>query len=133
MSVIKDIQSVVTWYGDGGYKKASLPELQDAKSKLLTLCVTFADEVATAKKESLISTVFRKVDHHKIKSRLLDEGLTLGASEVKAIEKNAEKMRQEAEHEALSYYYSQVLKSSYMICEDLTQRVSVLKIELAKL
>ncbi len=132
MSVIKDIQAISEWYGNGGYEKSSLPELQDAKSKLLTLCVTFADEVASAKKDSLVSTVFRKVDHHKIKSQLIEDGLGIGASETKAVEKNAEKMREEAEHEALSYYYSQVLKVSYMIADDLTQRIYILKQELIK-
>jgi len=129
MSVIKDIQSIVTWYGDGGYKKSLISELQDAKSKLLTLLITFADEVAEAKKDSLVSTVFRKVEHHKIKSQLIDEGLTVSSSESKAIEEVAEQMKLEAEHEALSYYYSQVLKTGYMIADDLTQRISVLRSE----
>lgn len=130
MSVIKQIQDIASWYGNGGYQKSSLSELQDAKSKLLTLCITFADEVANAKKDSLVSTVFRKVDHHKIKSQLIDEGLTLGKAESDAIERNAEKMRLEAEHEVLSYYYGQVLKTAYMIAQDLTQRISILKVEL---
>ncbi|MCK5018554.1 MAG: hypothetical protein KAS32_15950, partial [Candidatus Peribacteraceae bacterium] len=131
MSVIKEIQAITSWYGNGGYQKSSLVELQNSKSKLLTLCITFADEVASAKKDSLVSTVFRKVDHHKIKSRLIDEGLGLGISETKAMEENAEKMRIEAEHEALSYYYSQVLRTCYMIAQDITQRISILRLELA--
>jgi len=132
MSVINKIQAITEWYGNGGYKRSSLPELQDAKSKLLTLLVTFADEVAAAKKESLVSTVFRKVEHHKFKSQLIDEGLGVGSAETKAIEHNAEMMEQEAEREALSFYYDKVLKTGYMICEDLTQRIAILRMELSK-
>ena len=132
MSVIEDIKKITEWYGNGGYKKSSLPELQDAKSKLLTLLVTFADEVASSKKDSLVSTVFRKVEHHQIKSRLIDEGLTLGKAESQSIVETRDKLTEEAEYEALSYYFEKVLKTCYMIAEDLTQRISVLRIELAK-
>lgn len=132
MSVINDIKKITEWYGNGGYKNSSLPELQDAKSKLLTLLTTFNEEVASSKKDSLVSTVFRKVEHHKFKSQLIDEGLGVGLAESKSVEETAERLENEAEHEALCYYYERLQKTCYMIADDITQRISILRIELAK-
>ena len=128
MSVIKEIDSIIDWYRKN-YAGASLHHLMDAKSKLLALCYTFSEETASSKRDSIIATVLRKAEHHKIKSQLIEEGFAIGKAESKSIEQTAEDMRLEAEHEALAYKTKLVLDIALRISEDLTQRISVLKAE----
>ncbi len=128
LSVIKDIDNIVNWYQQN-YAGAVIHQLMDAKSKLLTLCYRFAEETASSKRDSIIATVYRKSEHHKLKSQLIDNGMTLGLAESKTIDQIKETMNQEAEHEALAYRHKLVLDIAMRISEDLTQRISVLKAE----
>lgn len=131
MTVIKDIDRIIDWYMKS-YAGASISQLMDAKSKLLTLCYRFSEETASSKRDSIISTVFRKAEHHKIKSQLIEDGYTLGLAESKTIEQIRDIMSEEAEREALSIRYKLVLDIALRIAEDLTQRISVLKKEYAE-
>ena len=127
--VVKDIDKIIDWYKTN-YSKAYLHQLMDAKSRLLTLCYTFSDETATAKRDSVISTAFRKAEHHKIKSQLIDEGMAQGAAESRSIEQTKELIEREAEHESLAYKQRLVLDIALKITEDMAQRISVLKKEM---
>lgn len=131
MLVINQIQEIVDAYRER-YSVLTIPQLLDAKSKLITLCFTLANDVAESKKNSLMSTVFRKVEHHKRKSQMIEEGLTQGLAESKTLSQLAKEYGEEAEREATAFYYQQVLNVSYKLVDDLSQRVSVLKIELEK-
>ena len=128
MSVLKEIDPIIEWYRKK-YSGAAIHQLMDAKSKLLALCYRFSEETAASKRDSIISTVFRKSEHHKIKSQLIDEGMTLGLAESKTIDQIRDLMSDEAEHEALAYRQKLVLDIALKIAEDLTQRISVLKAE----
>lgn len=128
MKTIKDINSIIDWYAVN-YSGASIELLMDSKSKLLTLCFRLAEEVADAKKGSIMSTVFRKYEHHNTKSKLLEEGFTLGKAESKSLVEIRDYLVKEAENEALSFHYKLTLDYATKIAEDLTQRISVLKNE----
>ena len=132
MTVLKDIDKIIDWYRLN-YAGAPIHQLMDAKSKLLALCYRFSEETASSKRDSIIATVYRKAEHHKIKSRLIDEGMTLGLAESKTIDQVREIMDNEAEHEALAYRQKLVLDIALRISEDLTQRISVLKAEYGKI
>ena len=131
MDVIKGINKIIDAY-NSRYKTLTIHELLDAKSKLLTLLFSLSDTVAESKKNSLMSTVFRKVEHHKLKAQFVDDGITLGLAESKTIKALHDEMATEAERESLAVYYDLVLKAGYKIAEDITQRISVLKMEFEK-
>jgi hypothetical protein len=99
----------------------------DAKSKLVTLLSGLADFVAESKKDSLIATVYRKYEHHKMKSQLIDEGFTAALAESKSIEKAKDKMEVETTAEHLSYLYKLKLSQYNRVVDDIMQRISVLK------
>jgi len=127
--MIKEIDKIIDWYRKN-YAGASLHHLMDAKSRLLALLYTFSEEVATSKRGSVIATAFRKCEHHKIKSKLVEDGITLGLAESKTIEQISNTIQSEAEHEALAYRERLVLDIALRITEDLTQRISILKKEM---
>lgn len=129
MSVVKDIDKLIEWY-QASYAGASLHHLMDAKSRLLTLCYRYSEEESASKRNSIIATVYRKSEHHKIKAQLIDEGMTQGLAESKTIDQIKDTMNQEAEHEALAYHQKRILDISLKIIEDLSQRISVLKKEM---
>lgn len=128
MRTIENIDKVIEWY-QKNYSKAPIHQLMDAKSKLLTLCYTFSDETATSKRDSLIATAYRKAEHHKIKSRLIDEGMSGVSAESKTIDQIREIVEQEAEYESLAYKQRLVLDIAMEIVQDMTQRISILKKE----
>ena len=128
MKTIKDIDKIIDWYASN-YAGASIENLMDAKSKLVTLCYRLAEEVADAKKSSIMATVFRKYEHHNTKSRMIDEGFTQGLAESKSIEETRDHLVREAETEALAFHYKLTLDYATKIAEDITQRISVLKRE----
>ena len=94
--MIKELDKIIGWYS-GHYSGMSIIEMMNLKSKLLGLLYRFSEELATSKRDSIIATVFRKSEHHKIKSQLVEEGITLGLAESKSIDQVSEKMRIEAE------------------------------------
>ena len=128
MTTLENIDKIITWYTKE-YAGASIELLMDAKSKLLTLCWTFSGEVADSRKRSVLSTVFRKADHHKMKSQLIEEGFAVGLSESKTIVEIKSRLMAEAECEALSFHHKLKLDLAVKIGEDITQRISVLKKE----
>ena len=129
METIKQIDAIIEWY-QGNYAGAAIHQLMDAKSKLLALCYRFSEETASTKRDSIVATAFRKAEHHKIKSRLIDEGMTQGLAESKSIDQTKDIINNEAERESLAYRYRLVLDIALKISEDLTQRISVLKKEM---
>lgn len=129
MEVWKEIDKIIAWY-QKSYAGASLHNLMDAKSRLLTLCYTFADECASSKRESVVATAFRKAEHHKIKSQLIDEGMAQGHAESKTVDQIRDIISEEAEREALAYRTRLVLDIALKIAEDISQRISVLKKEM---
>ena len=129
--MIKELDKIIGWYS-GHYSGMSIIEMMNLKSKLLGLMYRFSEELATSKRDSIIATVFRKSEHHKIKSQLVEDGITLGLAESKSIDEVAEKMRIEAEHESLNYKQKLVYDLGIKIVEDLTQRISVSKQEMMK-
>jgi len=128
-TVVKDIDKIIDWYNNH-YRGASLHNLMDAKTKLLTLCYTYSEEVAESKRGSVVATAFRKAEHHKIKSQLIDEGMAQGAAESRTIDEIRDIINEEAEREALAYRTRLVLDIALRISEDLSQRISVLKKEM---
>ena len=128
MSVLSDIQKVIDWYSQE-YSGAGIETLMDCKSRLLTLCARFAEEVADSKRGSVMATVFRKADFHNMKSRMIDEGFTIGLAESKSTQAVKAQMTQEAESEALFFKSKLLLDISLKIAEDITQRISILKKE----
>ena len=129
--MIKEIDKVITWYGKN-YAGMTILQMMDMKSKLLGLLYRFSEELAVSKRDSVLSTVFRKCEHHKIKAQLVEDGITLGLAESKSIDEVKEKMRLEAEHESLNYKQKLVYDLGIKIVEDLTQRISVSKQEMMK-
>ena len=129
--MLKEIDKVITWYSTN-YAGMSIVDMMDMKSKLLGLLYSFSADLAESKRESVISTVFRKAAHHKFKSQLVEDGITLGLAESKSIDEVAEKMRIEAEYEALNYRQKLIYDLGMKIIEDLTQRISVEKQEMMK-
>ena len=129
--MIKELDKVITWYSDH-YSGMSIIEMMNMKSKLLGLLYRFSEELATSKRDSVIATVFRKSEHHKIKSQLVEEGITLGLAESKSIDQVSEKMRIEAEYEALNYRQRLIYDLGMNIVSDLQQRIGIAKQEMMK-
>lgn len=129
MELINTINSLIRWY-ENSYEGATVHELMTMKTSLLINCYSLAEVVASSKKKSVISTVVRKYQHHKVKSQLIEQGFTLGAAESKTIEQVKDAMKAEAEAEALNVHYRLVLDYATKIAEDLTQRISVLRTEM---
>ena len=129
--MIKELDKIIGWYS-GHYSGMSIIEMMNLKSKLLGLLYRFSEELATSKRDSVIATVFRKSEHHKIKSQLVEEGITLGLAESKSIDQVSEKMRIEAEYEALNYRQRLIYDLSMNIVSDLQQRIGIAKQEMMK-
>jgi len=129
--MLKEIDKVITWYKNN-YPGMSIIQMMDMKSKLLGLLYSFSGDLATSKRDSVLATVFRKSDHHKIKSQLVEDGITLGLAESKSIDQVTERMRLEAEYEALNYHQKLIYDLGIKIVEDLTQRISIERQEIMK-
>jgi len=129
--MIKELDKIIGWYS-GHYSGMSIIEMMNLKSKLLGLLYRFSEELATSKRDSIIATVFRKSEHHKIKSQLVEEGITLGLAESKSIDQVSEKMRIEAEYEALNYRQRLIYDLGMNIVSDLQQRIGIAKQEMMK-
>jgi len=128
MNILQEIEKIVNTYNKK-YKVLTLNQLMDAKSKLVTLLCNFADEVAESKRDSLITTVYRKYQHHKMKSQLIDESFTVALAESKSIEKAKEIMEEETNCEHSAYLHKLKLDQYNRIVDDITQRISILRDE----
>ena len=126
MKTIEDIEKITNWYGQK-YKSATADQLMDMKSKLVTLLCKFSDEVAESKKDSLITTVYRKYEHHKLKSQLIDEGFTVALAESKSIEGAKNLMEEEVVTEKISYLHKIKLSQYNRVVDDITQRLSFIR------
>ena len=91
-----------------------------------SLC-NFADEVAESKKDSLITTVYRKYEHHKMKSQLIDESFTATLAESKSIEAAKKLMEEETTTEHISYLHKLKLSQYNRVVDDITQRLSFIR------
>lgn len=129
--MIKELDKIIEWYSTN-YGGMSIVQMMDMKSKLLGLLYRFSEELASSKRDSIISTVFRKSEHHKFKSQLIEDGFTVGLAESKSVDHVAEKMRIEAEHESLNYRQKLIYDLGIKIVDDLQQRISVSKQEMMK-
>lgn len=123
---MKDIEKIVQWYS-GNYKKATPDQLMNAKTKLVTLLCNFSDSLAEAKEDSLLTTIYRKYEHHKMKSQLVDEGMSAALAESKSIEKAREVMDEEAKTEKIAYLYKLKLSQFNRVVDDITQRLSFIR------
>ena len=126
MTILENIDKCIEWY-KANYKKASIPELMDCKSKICTYLYNYTDEVSEAKKDSLFSTIYRKYHSHKIKSELIEKSFAVGLSESKSIVQTFEDMKSEGETEHLAFLTKLKLDQANKICDDIMQRISVLK------
>ena len=126
MTVIESIEKIIDWY-NSNYKKATPDQLMDMKTKLVTLLCNFSDEVAESKKDSLITTVYRKYEHHKNKSQLIEESFTAALAESKSIEKAKELMIEETNTEHISYLHKLKLSQYNRVVDDITQRLSFIR------
>ena len=126
MNFIQEIEKIIDWY-NSNYKKATANQLMDMKSKLVTLLCNFSDEVAESKKDSLITTVYRKYEHHKLKSQLIDEGFSATLAESKSIEKAKKIMEEETNTEHVSYLHKIKLSQYNRVVDDITQRLSFIR------
>lgn len=126
MNILNELEKIVSAY-NGKYKALTISQLMDAKSKMVTLLCNFADEVAESKKDSLLTTVYRKYEHHKMKSQLIDEGFTAALAESKSIEQAKKIMDEETITEHISYLHKIKLAQFNKVVEDITQRISILR------
>lgn len=126
MTIVHEIEIVIDYYNKN-YKAMTINQLLDSKSKLVTLLCNFADEVAEAKKDSLISTVYRKVQHHKMKSELIEKKLSVSLAESKSIDNAKEIMEQETINEYCAYLHKIKLDQYNRVVDDMMQRISVLR------
>jgi len=126
MSTIESIEKIIDWY-NSNYKKATPDQLMDMKTKLVTLLCNFSDEVAESKKDSLITTVYRKYEHHKNKSQLIEESFTAALAESKSIEKAKELMIEETNTEHIAYLHKLKLSQYNRVVDDITQRLSFIR------
>lgn len=124
--IILQIEKIITTY-QAKYKVLNINQLMDAKSKLVTLLSGLADHVAESKKDSLLATIYRKYEHHKEKSQLIDDGMTATLAESKSIEKAKDKMEIETTAEHLSYLYKLKLSQYNRVVDDIMQRISILR------
>lgn len=126
MNTIESIEKIIDWYSLN-YKKATGTQLMDAKTKLVTLLASLTDEVAESKKDSLITTVYRKYEHHKMKSQLIDDGFTGALAESKSIESAKKLMEEEVMTEQIAYLHKLKLSQYNRIVDDLTQRLAFMR------
>ena len=128
MTPIERIREIIDIY-DGNFDGISLDYLMGLKTELAVLIWRFAEEVGTARGDSVIATVTRKYHHHKLKSQLIDQGYGVGYSESKSLERTYDVMMDEAQKEKIDYTMKLLLDAADSIMMDMTQRISVLKKE----
>lgn len=128
MKIITDIEKIIDTYRLK-YKTLTINQLMDAKSKLVTLLCNFTDEVAESKKDSLITTVYRKVQHHKMKSELIEKSFTAAMAESKSVDAAEKIMKEETETEHIAYLHKIKLDQYNRVVDDITQRISILRDE----
>jgi len=126
MKIVTEIEKIIDWY-NANYKKATANQLMDMKTKLVTLLCNFSDEVAESKKDSLITTVYRKYEHHKMKSQLIEDSFTAALSESKCIEKTKGLMEEETNTEHVAYLHKLKLAQYNRVVDDITQRLSFIR------
>ena len=123
---MEEIEKIIKWYSEK-YKSATPEQLMNAKTKLVTLLCNFSDMLAESKEDSLLTTIYRKYEHHKMKSQLIDEGLSAALAESKSIEKARQIMDEEAKTEKLAYLYKLKLSQFNRVVDDITQRLSFIR------
>jgi len=126
MNILKELENIVSAYNEK-YKALTISQLMDAKAKMVTLLCNFADEVAESKKDSLLTTVYRKYEHHKMKSQLIDENFTAALAESKSVEAAKKIMEEETTCEHIAYLHKLKLQQFNKVVEDITQRISILR------
>jgi len=126
MKIVTEIEKLIDWYNQN-FKVATPNQLMETKTRLVTLLCSFSDEVAESKKDSLITTVYRKYEHHKMKSQLIEDSFTAALSESKCIEKTKGLMEEETNTEHVAYLHKLKLAQYNRVVDDITQRLSFIR------
>ena len=129
MEILKEIKNCVNWYSEN-YATIEINTAHDLKSKLVTYLYNLADLVAEMKRESLFATVYRKYEHHNLKSRLIEQQFTIGKAESKSIKDTKEFLEAEAEYESITFRLKILFDQGNKVVDDLQQRIATLKKEM---
>ncbi len=121
-------RQLVTWYRNNA-KKATLDQLMDCKTKLVTSNFYLAEHLAGLKKDYNVCYFSRKIEFSKKKNELIKGGSSATKAESLANEFNEDILRNEIENEGLAYQFELFIKHCENVANDIMQRISVLKKE----
>jgi len=126
--VLKQVDKIVIWYNEN-YASATIEQLHNSKSKLITLCYYLAEHLSKLKLDYNSSRFVKKIEFTRKKNELINIGKKIGEAEGLADEHTSEYYEKELSNESVAYRLELLLKQSNLIVRDMEQRISTLKLE----
>jgi hypothetical protein len=126
--IILDNKKCITWYAKN-CKAATIDQLLDCKSKLITNNYYLAEKLTDLKKDYNFCYYSRKIEFAKSKNGFIKASMSATRAESEAMEVNSEILKNELDYESAAYRLETLLKHFDNVANDIMQRISVLKIE----
>lgn len=126
--IITEIGKSISWYRDN-VRTDSVEKLMYLKTRLVTFNYNLAEWLAAAKKSYNDAYFMRKIETAKQKNAYMNQSMAGNKAESAAMEDKADELQAELDREAEAYKIELLLRQSNKVVEDITQRISIFKIE----
>jgi hypothetical protein len=124
--LLNDVKEIVSWYHEFG-SRAQLPELQDEKTKLVTVLFWFAEVVGDLKETYNKAYYNRKITVVKTVNKHVKDRSSVNKAEHLANEEHEKLFFEELEYEALADRMEILLRQANIIVQDMTQKITTLR------
>lgn len=128
MESIKKIDELVSWY-QKNYSVATIDQLHECKTRLLTYGYNVAHELADVNRTVLLLENEKKTTEIKSKISLINDGKSVAMSESISKGLIVEIMADYVEYKSVYDRIKILHEQSRAICDDITQRIAILRKE----
>ena len=128
MDNVKEIAKSVNWYNQN-YSKATINQLIDLKSKLVTENYYLAEQLAENNNYCLQAENEKKVKYAKLRQQAIVDGYQIGRAEAKAESEISDERDTYWSYKSVVDRLKLLHNQVNEICNDIQQRISILKIE----
>lgn len=126
--ILEEIRKSINWYRDN-VKTIDVDKLMKLKSHLVTYNYNLAEGLAEMKEAYNTAYYIRKIETAKQKNAYMNQSYAASKAESIAMEDQQERFQDEIQKESMAYQVELLLRQSNKVVEDITQRISVLKLE----
>lgn len=126
--ILDDVKECVSWYQEYG-ARAQLSDLQEWKTKLVTVLFWFGEVVGTLKEDYNKAYYIRKITVTKTVTSHIRAKSAVNKAQHLAEEEHEKLFFEELEYESLAERMEILLKQANLIVQDMTQRLTTLRKE----